>query len=233
VAERGSHFRCRDSLAEDNVSARRVGAEEHRAAARRPIATRLRRGHATRGELVDPIHERPHLRRAVEPVARRVEPLALPGEGPDGPDRVAAGDERADVRAAAKALGEHLRPAVEPDWQAASIQGPAVPRVDDRAAPGGDDATDRWLGVWRPEVLDRRPFHRPECGLALLGEDLRDLPAGSPLDRLVEIDVRRVVAMGEPPPDGALAAAWQPDENDVHRISRPRQSPPRRRLRQR
>ena len=49
-----------------------------------------------------------------------------------------------------------------------------------------------------------------------LGEDLRDRPAGRLLDRLVEVDERRAVAMGEPPPDGALAAAGQPDEDDVH-----------------
>ncbi len=148
----------------------------------------------------------------------RVEPLALLGKTADRPDRVAAGDQWPDIRAPAETLGEDLRPAVEPDREAAAVERPAVPRVHDRAAACGDDPTNRRLRVGRTQTGDGSPLHRPEDGLALLGEDLRDLPAGRSLDRFVEVDVGGVVAMGEPPPDGALAAAGQPDEHDVHRF---------------
>ena len=213
VAERGANLRGRDPLADYDVPARRVGPQEDGAGAGHWLRARAR----SRGELIDPIDEGPHLRRAVEPMTCRVEPLALPGEAADRPDRIAPGDERPDVRAPTKSLGEDLRPAVEPDREAAAVQRPPVPGVHDRAAAGRHDPPDRRLRIGRPEILDRRPFHRPEGRLALLGKDLRDLAAGRALDRLVEVDVRGVVAMGEPPPDGALAAAGQPDEHDVHR----------------
>ncbi len=48
-------------------------------------------------------------------IGRGIEPLPALGEVADGPDRVASDDQRAHVRRAAQTLGEHLRPAVEPD----------------------------------------------------------------------------------------------------------------------
>ena len=62
---------------------------------------------------------------------------------------------------------------------------------------------------------------RAEGGLAFLLEDLRDAPPGARLDLLVEVDERDVVALRQASPDDALAAAGEPDEDDVHDQSSP------------
>ena len=58
-------------------------------------------------------------------------------------DRVAALDERADVRRSPQALGEDLRSAVEPDRRSAPVQPPTVAWIDDGPATGRDDAAER------------------------------------------------------------------------------------------
>ena len=173
-----------------------------------------------RHQLVDPLDDRGQLGDAVQPVGGRVEPLAIAGEIADRAHRVAPDDQRPDVRRATQPLGEDLGPDVEPDRDAAAVQRPAVARVDDGAAAGRDDAPHVRPDVGRAEVVDGLALERPERRLAALGEDLRDRLAGGLLDRVVEVDERRPVAMGEPPPDGALAAAREPDEDDVHRSPR-------------
>ena len=72
-------------------------------------------------------------------------------------------------------------------------------------------------GSGGPRSVDRAPLELPERRLAVLGEDRRDRPAVVVLDPLVEVDERRAVAMGQSLADDALAAARQPDEDDVHR----------------
>ena len=62
----------------------------------------------------------------------------------------------------------------------------------------------------------RFPLVAAETRLTIVGEDVGDRLAGASLDHVVEIDEGGIVTMGEPPPDGALAAAWKPDEDDVH-----------------
>ena len=125
---------------------------------------------------------------------------------------------------AAQSLGEDLGPAVQPDRRPAAVERPSVARIDDRAATGRDHPADVGRRVGRTEVGDGRPLERSEGGLALLLEDVRDRSPRSGLDALVEVDERRAVAIGEPAPDDALAAAGQSDEYDVHRP--PQSSPP-------
>ena len=60
--------------------------------------------------------------------------------------------------------------------------------------------------------------------LTLVGEDFGNRPSRRGLDPFVEVDERRAVAVGHAPSDHALAAARQPDEDDVH--DRPQSSPP-------
>ncbi len=206
----------RDPFAEDEMARDGVRPQRHRL---------LQRRRACRRELVDAFDEGRHLGCAVQPLGRRVEARPVAAQLPDRPDRIAALDERPDVRAAAESLGEDLRPAVEPDRQAAPVQRPAIARVDDGAAAGRDHPPDRWLRVGPAKAIDRGPLHGPERRLAVVLEDLRDPPAVGVLDRLVEVDELGAVAVGEPPPDGGLAAPRQPDEDDVH-LSRPRQSSP-------
>ena len=160
----------------------------------------------------------------------RVEALAPDREVAQRADRVATGHERPDVRRAAQPLGEDLRPAVEPDRAPAAIERPAVPWVDHGAATGRDHAADVRRLVGRAEVGDGRALHGPEGGLTVLLEDLRDRPAGRRLDPVVEVDEAGRVAMRQPSPDDALAAAGQPDQDDVHGpgLNRRRRSRPRR-----
>ncbi len=152
-------------------------------------------------------------------VGGAVEPLTLRGQVAQGPDRVAAGDQRPDVRGAAQALGEDLRATIEPDRGPAAVERPPVARVDDGAATGRDHAPDVGLRVGRAEVDDGRPFERPERRLAVLGEDRRDRSTGGRLDPLVEVDQRRAMAVGQPSTDDRLATPREPDEDDVHRVS--------------
>ena len=82
-------------------------------------------------------------------------------------------------------------------------------------------------------ATERRDGHGlppPEPRLALGLEDRRDRPAGLPSrsssSRSMNVGA---VAVGEAAADRGLAAAGQPDEDDVHRpLSRPRRSRPRR-----
>ena len=152
-------------------------------------------------------------------VGGAVEPFALGGQVAQRPDRVATGDQRPDVRGAAQALGEDLGAAIEPDGGPAAVERPSVARIDDGAATGRDHAPDvgRWVG--RAEVDDGRAFERSECGLAVLGEDVRDGATGRRLDPLVEVDQRRAVAVRQSSPDDRLATPREPDEDDVHRVS--------------
>ena len=137
----------------------------------------------------------------------RVEPFAPRTKLADRADRIAARHQRPDVWRAAQALGEDLGPAVEPDRRPAAIQRPSVARIDDRPATGRDHPADVGRGIGRAEVGDGRPLERPEGGLAVLLEDLRDRPPGARFDALVDIDERRGVAIRQAPPDDALAAA--------------------------
>ena len=97
-----------------------------------------------------------------------------------------------------------------------AVERPAIARVDDGAATRRHDGPDPRLRVGRADVRDGLPLDRSECGLTLLGEDLRDRSTGGLLDRLIEIDEGGPVTMGEPASDRALAAPRQPDQDDVH-----------------
>ena len=221
----------RDAVAEDDATDRGRRPEENRpaqrardrrAAARRPASAAAERD---REPLLDRVHDPVDLGDAdlVDP-RRRVEPLAPVGEVADRPDRVAAGDERTDVRRPAQPLGEDLRATIEPDRRPAAVQRPPIARIDDGAAAGGDDPLDVGGRIGRSEVCDRGAFEVAEMRLALVGEDLGDRAAGPRLDPLVHVDEGRAVPVRQPPPDNALAAARQPDEHDVHGLAQ--SSPP-------
>ena len=166
---------------------------------------------------LDRIEDRPHVGDAADPqVGRGVEPLAPGGQVAQAPDRIAAGDQRPDVRGATQSLGEDLRSAIEPDRATTAEQGPPVARIDDGPAAAGDDPADGVVGVRWTEPGDRGSLHRPEGRLAVLLEDRRDRASLGLLDDLVEVDVARAVALREASSDDALAAPGQPDEHEVH-----------------
>ena len=185
----------------------RLGAEQDRAG----------RGSAD-DEVLDRHDHGGHLRDPANPRPGRVEPAARDAEVANRAERIAALDQRAHVRAAAEALGEHLGADVEPDDAAAAEEPPAVARVDDRPAAGSDHAGRGSGRVAGAQRLDRRALARPEAGLALGLEDLRDPPARRRFDLLVEIDERGAVPRRDPPPDGRLAAPRQPDDDELHRL---------------
>ena len=162
------------------------------------------------------------LRHAVDADRRRgVEPLTLRGKVAHRPDRVPADDQRPHVGGAPQPLGEHLRASVEPDREPPAVQGPAVAWIDDGPAAGRHHARDAGRPVGRTKVVNDRSLVRAEGGLALLLEDVRDAPPGARLDLLVEVDERDVVALRQASADDALAAAGEPDEDDVHDQSSP------------
>ena len=187
-----------DLLADDDVAAERSTPEQH---------VRSAPGRGPRYELVGPFDDRPQLRDAVEPMRGRVEALAVTRELADRSHRVTPGHQRAHVRRPPKPLGENLRPDVEPDRQAIAIEMPPVAWIDDGSAARGDDPPDGRVHVGRAEGGNCFALVGPESGLAVVGKDLRDGPPGGFLDRLVKVDERSAMAMGEPAPDGALAAA--------------------------
>ena len=142
----------------DEVAAERAAAQEDR---------RLRVADRPRHEVVRALDDRGQLGDAVEPVGRRVEPLAVAGEVADRAHRVAADDQRPDVRRATEALGEDLRADVEPDRHAAPVERPAIARIDDGAAAGRDDRPDAGSVVGRAELGDRLALEGPERVLAV------------------------------------------------------------------
>ena len=209
---------ARDPFAEHEPPDRRLRMEERRAGGcdrrRQPLEAAVER-------LDDAVHLG-HPR--ASDGRRGIEALALATEVPDGPDRVASGDERTDVGRAAQALGEDLRPSVEPDRGATPVERPAVARVDDRAAAGRHDAADGRVSISVAQVghgipLERRKAASPSSA-KISGIDR---PAADSI-RSSRSMKRRAVALGQPPPDDALAAAGQPDQHDVHRGSQ--SSPP-------
>src|SRR5438552_6891147 len=145
-------------------------------------------------------------------MGRRVEPVAVAGELPDRSHRIASDDQRPDVRRATETLGEDLGADVEPDGNPTAVEGPAVPRIDDRAAARRDDRVDARTAVGLSEVRDRLALERAEGRLAALSEQLRNRAPGRLLDHVIEVDESRPVAMGEPAADGALAAPREADE---------------------
>jgi hypothetical protein len=152
---------------------------------------------------------------------RGIEPLTLRSQVTDGRDRVPADDQRPHVGRPPQSLGEHLRPAVEPDRQPPAVQRPAVAGIDDSPTAGRHHARNAGRRVGRAQVEDGGALVRAEGGLAFLLENLRDPPPGARLDLLVEVDERDVVALRQASPDDALAAAGEPDEDDVHSQSSP------------
>ena len=88
---------------------------------------------------------------------RGVEPLPARRRGREA-CRSDRGRRRAGGRAAtaAEPLGQHLRPAVEPDRRAAAVQRPAIAWIHDRAAAGRDDAADFGPASAGAEGADRR-----------------------------------------------------------------------------
>src|SRR5207344_22213 len=115
-----------------------------------------------------------------------------------GPDRVAPADQRPDIGRPAQALGKDLRPTVEPDADPAPEERPAVARIDDRTATGGDHPAHLGRAIGRAEVRDRGALEGAERRLPVLFEDPRDGPAGTRFDPLVEVDERCAVAAGQP-----------------------------------
>ena len=211
--------RGRDPVADDDPPDRRLGAQEHRAGAgpgRRAVV----------GEPRSIASTTPWTSATPDWWTRRPRRTARAGCRGRGSPRSGRGRRRAAGRVGqrrrrwARTSGRPSSQIAQP----AAVERPAVARVDDRAAAGRDDTPDLGRPVGRSEGGDRAPLAGPEPGLALLGEDLRDRPAGRRLDALVEVDEGRAVAVRQPPPDRALAAAGQPDEDDVHR--RPQSSPP-------
>ena len=170
---------------------------------------------------VDRVHDGVGLRHPRDSRRSAVEAAACGRQLAQRADRVTAGDERPEVRAAPEPLGKHLGPAVEPDGDTAAVEPPAVPRVDDRSAARGNDAPDLRRWVRGAEAADDGPFAGAEARLALVREDLGYPKAGVALDRLVEVDEDRPVARREAPPDGALATPRQADQDDVHLIRPP------------
>ena len=145
-----------------------------------------------------------------------VEPLATRGEIAERADGITPGDQRAHVRGAAQALGEHLRATVQPDRHPTPVQQPAIARVHDRATTGRNDPAHLGGRVRRPKGRHRPTLQRPECGLAIRLKDGRDGPTVLVLDPLVEVDELRGVAVCQPPADDALAAPGQSDEDEIH-----------------
>ena len=206
-----------DAVAKDEASDRRRRPQQRRS--RRPIRPAELGIHR-----VDHAMDLGHA--GLVDVCGAVEPLAPGGQVAQRPDGVAPRDQRPDVRRAAEALGEDLGPAIEPDRRPSAKECPSIAGIDDRPAARRDDAPDLGGRVGRAEVDDGGSLERPESDFAILREDLRDAATGRGLDPLVEVDQRRAVAIGEPPPDDGLATPREPDQDDVHSVSRPRQSRP-------
>ena len=113
-------------------------------------------------------------------------------------------------------LSDDLRTNVQPDRAPTAEEPPPAARVDDRPAPGCDHPGQLGTGVDGAEGLDGRPLTSAESGLALGLEDLRNAHARLALDLLVEVDERRVVTGSDTPPNRGLAAARQPDDDELH-----------------
>ena len=203
--ERAAHGVRRDALAERQLADPCRGVEERRG---------LR--HARGDQPLDGLHDARQLGHAVHPVGRRVEPLPRRRELADPADRVAALHQRSHVGRAAQPLAEDLGTDVEPDRHAAPVEQPAIARVDDGPAAGRDHPPQVRAGIGRAQRGDGVLLQAPERRLAVGREDLGDPAAGLVLDLVVEIDERRPVARGDPPPDGALPAARQADQDEVH-----------------
>ena len=151
----------------------------------------------------------PSLRRAVQPVGRRVEPLPVPGQLADRPDRVAA------RRSSGRTFGLRRRrwartsgrPSSQigrrPRYSAQRLRGsmtaPPPVAITRRTAGSGSAA---------PRRSTAGSLEGPERRLAVVREDLAGSagrrPSRSTSSRSTNVGA---VAMGEPPPDGALAAA--------------------------
>ena len=226
-----------DALAETNRPIG-VSASQERVAGRRrrrsSAASRRRRPSTTAPTSATPAS--PDVRGGVEPLAARREVA-------DRPDRVAAGDERPDVRRRRRRWARTSgRPSSQTD-EPAAVERPAVARVDDGAAAGRDhpaDAPGRGRPGRAPATAARS--QRPEAGLALLREDRRDRPAGAPSRSLVEVDERRAVALrrgaarrrscrcpGSPTRTTSIAAQSSPPEPASSRAGQAVAGGPRRR----
>ena len=122
----------RDALAEHVAADLRLRVEQPRGGGAWRIDGRL-----------DGVEHPMDLRHAVDADrGRGIEPLTLGGQVTHRRDRVPADDQRPHVRRAPQSLGEHLRPAVEPDREPAAIQRPAVAWVDDGPTAGRHHAGD-------------------------------------------------------------------------------------------
>ena len=136
-----------------------------------------------------------------------------------------AGDERSHRATRGQATGHDLGCCREGERSTATVQIPAVARVDDRPATGRHDAGRPGCWIGASEALDRGALPGPEAGLALGFEDAGHARSGRLLDDLVEVDEGGPARPGQAPPDGALAAPRRADEHDVHDVlSRPRRS---------
>ena len=135
---------------------------------------------------------------------------------------MAAGDERPHVGAPSKAARQDFGRAVQPDGEAAAVQQPAVARIDYGTAARGDDPAQLRFRVRRPKRQHRLAFVAAEAGFALRGKDGRHGVARLALHEIVEVDERRSVALRQTASNGGLAAAGEPDEDEVHAATRSR-----------
>ena len=170
----------------------------------------------------EPVHGLDHPRQlghAIDPRRGGVEALAGRRKRADPADRVAALDQRPHV-------GERRRRWPRTSGRTSSQTG-SRPRYSVQRLRGSTIAPP-------PGEITRRSARSASGGpSAATASRSRRRNAASPsaskisgirrpdrvLDLLVEVDERRAVTRGDPPPDRALAAARQPDEDEVHRGS--------------
>ena len=109
--------------------------------------------------------------------------------------------------ASGEAAGEDFGRTVEPNWEAAAVQQPAVAGIDDGAAAGGDYTAQFGVHVGGPQREHGFALATPETSLSLLGEDGGHRHTRLSFDEFVEIHKGGVPALSDTTPHGTFATS--------------------------